>query len=153
MRSSTLASIVTVLISLHNTAALNYRRYHFPGTASLSTTQTLNQKYGDQAYGESHASRPIASIASAESPEIQTATAVASEESFTPTTFSFIPDSTTASSVPSSTEAAVTEALSTVTASTEIPSGTHAVEEESSISTRNNANVEASPAAVDDTDG
>lgn len=205
MRSSTIASLVTVLLSLHGVAGRNIRRYapspieSLHATSSLPSSLRLNQRHEDGAHpeGESYAAQSTGSAASPVGQGAKPTTASASEDSAISTTFSFIPDLTNVGSVPSATQPALeevessllasaaaastkasateplpsassssstlqvgpsesrsTEALTTTTlsvpaASTAIPTGTHAVEEERSITTSASTQI---PSSTKDTE-
>lgn len=152
MRSSTVASIVTVLLSIHGAAALNHRRY--PTTLATHTTAATQAVYrrhdheggnrggekdrvdgGEYGFGgnyeddkpESTPSEDDAEDKSSKSTSSQSVTVTTSEES-----------------IAASSEAAPAERTPTEAVSSPVPSASEATENEKNISTDDNANLQAS---------
>lgn len=152
MRSSTVASIVTVLLSIHGAAALNHRRY--PTTLSthiITATQTVSRRHdheggnrgenkdrddgGEYGFGGNYEddkpeSTPFANDEedkSSKSKSTQSVAVTVSEET-----------------IAASSAAAPAERTATEAVSLPVPSASEATENEKNISTDDNGNLQAS---------
>ena len=152
MRSSTVASIVTVLLSIHGVAALNHRRYPTTlATHTIAATQTVYRRHdheggnrggdkdrddgGEYGFGGNYEDDKPESTPSANDGEDKSS----KSQSTRSVTVSISEETIAASS-----EAAPAERTPTEAVSSPVPSASEATENEKNMSTDDSANLQAS---------
>lgn len=161
MRSTTVATIVTALLSIHGAAALNHRRYPTTlATHTIAATQAVYRRHdhegenrgggkdrddgGEYGFGGNYEDDKPESKPSANDGENKPSKSKATQS----VTVTVNEQPTAATS-----KAAPVEESSADAASSPVPSGTPATENEKNASTSDNANLEASGEAGGNTNG